>query len=51
MKKRIPTFGSDEETERFVAEADLSQYDLSGAKPVPFEFERGREGSDGRSAE
>jgi len=34
MKKKIPTFKSDRETERFVAEADLSRYDLSGAKLV-----------------
>jgi predicted DNA binding CopG/RHH family protein len=40
MKKRIPTFKSDEEAERFVATADLSRYDLSGFKPTRFEFER-----------
>ena len=40
MKKKIPTFKSDAEAERFVATADLSQYDLSGLKPVRFEFEK-----------
>ncbi len=29
MKKKIPTFESDEEAERFVEEADLTEYDLS----------------------
>jgi predicted DNA binding CopG/RHH family protein len=40
MKKKIPIFKTDEEAERFVETADLSEYDLSGAKPVQFEFER-----------
>ena len=40
MKKTIPTFASDAEAERFVESADLSQYDLSGATPVRFEFEK-----------
>jgi len=40
MKKKIPAFKSDEDAERFVAEADLSEYDLSGLKPVKFEFEK-----------
>lgn len=40
MKKTIPTFRTDEEAERFVETADLSEYDLSGAKPVQFEFEK-----------
>lgn len=40
MKKKIPTFMSDEEAEEFVATADLSEYDLSGGQPVRFEFER-----------
>lgn len=40
MKKKIPTFRSDEEAERFVDTADLSAYDLSGATPVRFEFEK-----------
>lgn len=40
MKKKIPTFKTDEEAEEFVATADLSEYDLSGGQPVRFEFER-----------
>lgn len=36
--KTIPHFKTDEEVERFVEEADLSEYDLSGFKPVHFEF-------------
>jgi predicted DNA binding CopG/RHH family protein len=40
MKKRIPTFKSDKEAEAFVDTADLTEYDLSGAKPVRFEFEK-----------
>ena len=40
MKKKIPTFKGDEEAERFVEIADLSEYDLSGARPVRFEFEK-----------
>jgi predicted DNA binding CopG/RHH family protein len=38
MKKKIPTFGSDVEAEEFVASADLSQFDLSGARMVRFEM-------------
>jgi predicted DNA binding CopG/RHH family protein len=30
---------SDEEAERFVGTADLTEYDLSGFKPAHFEFE------------
>jgi predicted DNA binding CopG/RHH family protein len=40
MKKKIPTFKSDAEAERFVATADLTEYNLSGAKSVRFEFEK-----------
>lgn len=40
MKKKIPAFQSDEEAERFVDTADLSEYDLSQFKPVRFEFEK-----------
>ena len=40
MEKKIPTFKSDKEAETFVATADLTEYDLSGARPVRFEFER-----------
>ena len=39
MKKKIPTFKTDEEAERFVDTADLSKYDLFGLKQVRFEFE------------
>ena len=39
MKKKIPSFKTDQEAEEFVANADLSEYDLSEAKPVQFEFE------------
>ena len=38
MKRKIPDFKTDEEAEAFVAKADLTQYDLSGFKPVRFEF-------------
>ena len=40
MSKKIPTFKTDEDAERFVDTADLSKYDLSGLKPVRFEFEK-----------
>ena len=39
MKKKIPAFKTDAAAERFVAKADLTQYDLSGGKAVRFEFE------------
>lgn len=39
MKKKIPIFQSDEDAERFVETADLTDYDLSHFKPVRFEFE------------
>ena len=38
MKKKIPTFKTDEEAERFVERADLTDYDLSGLRGVQFEF-------------
>ncbi len=38
--KTIPAFKTDEEAECFVDKADLSEYDLSGFKPLRFEFER-----------
>lgn len=38
MKKKIPTFKTDEEAEAFMATADLTEYDLSGARPIQFEF-------------
>ena len=40
MKKKIPSFETDEEAERFVDTADLTEYDLSGARPVRFELQR-----------
>jgi len=40
MRKRIPTFKTDKEAEAFVDKADLTKYDLSGARPVQFEFEK-----------
>ena len=40
MKKKIPSFKSDAAAERFVSRADLTRYDLSGLKPVQFEFEK-----------
>lgn len=43
MKKQvykvIPSLKSDEEAEKFVATADLLEYDLSQFTPVRFEFE------------
>jgi predicted DNA binding CopG/RHH family protein len=39
-RKSLPRLATDEEAERFVDEADLSEYDLSGFKPVRFEFEK-----------
>jgi predicted DNA binding CopG/RHH family protein len=38
MKKTIPAFETDQEAEGFVAAADLSGYDLSGARMVHFEL-------------
>ncbi len=40
MKARIPNFKSDDEAARFVETADLTEYDLSGAEPMRFEFEK-----------
>ncbi|MDR1944424.1 MAG: BrnA antitoxin family protein [Synergistaceae bacterium] len=37
--KRMPSFRSDAEAEGFVETADLSEYDLSGFKPMRFEVE------------
>lgn len=39
-KKKLPSFKTDAEAERFVDTADLSEYDLSGGGPVQFEFHR-----------
>lgn len=38
--KPLPTLTSDEDAERFVDEADLSEYDLSRLRPVRFELEK-----------
>jgi predicted DNA binding CopG/RHH family protein len=37
--KPFPRFDTDAEAERFVATADLSEYDFSGFRPMRFEFE------------
>ena len=39
-RKPLPRLKTDEDAERFVDEADLSEYDLSGFKPARFEFEK-----------
>lgn len=38
--KNLPVLDSDEAAEKFVDAADLSEYDLSGFKPIRFEFEK-----------
>ena len=40
MKRKIPTFKTDREAELLVDTADLKEYDLSGASPIRFEFEK-----------
>ena len=40
MKKTFPDFKTDEEAERFVDTADLSEYDFSDMTPVRFELRR-----------
>ncbi len=37
-KKKLPALLTDEEAERFVDEADLSEYDLSELRPMTFEL-------------
>lgn len=39
MKKQLPSLQSEQEAEAFVAEADLTTYDLSGMREVRFEFQ------------
>ena len=39
MKKKLPRLQSDEEAEEFVANADLTEYDLSDLRTVLFEFQ------------
>lgn len=36
--KKLPVLLTEEEAERFVKEADLSEHDLSGFKPMGLEF-------------
>lgn len=36
--KALPSFDSDAAAEAFVESADLTQFDLSGAEPVHYEF-------------
>lgn len=38
MKRKLPNLTSDQAAADFVATADLTAYDLSGLKPVQFEF-------------
>ena len=38
MKKKIPVLSTDQETEKFIDEVDLTQLDLSGFKTTKFEF-------------
>ncbi len=38
--KKIPALKTDQEAEDFVANADLTQYDLRGFRPARFEFEK-----------
>ncbi len=38
--KKLPVFETDSQAEDFVESADLSEYDLSGFKPMHFEFEK-----------
>ena len=40
MKKKLPTFRSDKEAEEFVEKANLTDYDLSGLRPVKLELEK-----------
>ncbi|MCC7048241.1 MAG: BrnA antitoxin family protein [Alphaproteobacteria bacterium] len=39
MKKKLPRLRSDSEAEAFVADTDLTQYDLSEMKRMRFEFQ------------
>jgi predicted DNA binding CopG/RHH family protein len=38
MKRPIPTFQTDKQAEDFVADSDLTDYDLSGGRVVRFEL-------------
>ncbi len=39
MKPKIPNFDSDQAAQAFTDTADLTQYDLSGGRPMQFEFQ------------
>ncbi|WP_353229733.1 CopG family antitoxin [Novosphingobium sp.] len=39
IREKMPSLPSDEAAEAFVANADLTQYDLSDFKPIHFEIE------------
>ena len=39
MKRKLPGLTSDEVAEAFVAEADLTDYDLTGMREMRFEFQ------------
>jgi predicted DNA binding CopG/RHH family protein len=39
MKRKLPELRSDEAAEAFVAESDLTQFDLGEMRPVRFEFQ------------
>jgi len=39
MKKPLPTLKSDRDAEEFVANSDLTEYDLSAMRMVRFEFQ------------
>lgn len=39
MKRQLPKLTSDKEAEEFVANSDLTEYDLSGMRMVRFEFQ------------
>jgi predicted DNA binding CopG/RHH family protein len=39
MKRKLPRFKNDKEAEEFVDKADLTEYDLSGFRPIRFEFQ------------
>ena len=38
--KKLPVLRTDRQAETFVANSDLTQYDLSNMRPVQFEFEK-----------
>jgi predicted DNA binding CopG/RHH family protein len=39
MKKKLPRLKSDKAAEEFVEKADLTEFDLSGMRPIRFEFQ------------